>query len=112
MKSGSTAEGPYLLGMDIGTGGVRVGIFDRKGTPVVFEAVEFETRHPRPGRAEQDPETWWSCLATATRRALEEGGVSPREILGIGVDATASTLLAVDEQGGPLLPAIMWMDDR
>src|SRR5215216_6486628 len=29
MKSGSTAEGPYLLGMDIGTGGVRVGIFSR-----------------------------------------------------------------------------------
>jgi sugar (pentulose or hexulose) kinase len=52
MKSGSTAEGPYLLGMDIGTGGVRVGIFDRKGTPVVFEGVEFETHHPRPGRAE------------------------------------------------------------
>jgi sugar (pentulose or hexulose) kinase len=47
-----------------------------------------------------------------TRRALEEGGVSPQEILGIGVDATASTLLAVDEQGGSLLPAIMWMDDR
>jgi sugar (pentulose or hexulose) kinase len=107
MKSGSTAEGPYLLGMDIGTGGVRVGIFDRKGTPVVFEGVELETRHPRPGRAEQDPETWWSGLATATRQALEEGGVSPGEILGIGVDATASTLLAVDEQGGPLLPAIM-----
>jgi sugar (pentulose or hexulose) kinase len=112
MKSGSTAEGPYLLGMDIGTGSVRVGIFDRKGTPVVFEGVELETRHPRPGRAEQDPETWWSGLAMATRRALEEGDFSPGEILGIGVDATASTLLAVDEQGGPLLPAIMWMDDR
>src|SRR5918993_1431472 len=112
MKSDSTAEDPYLLGMDIGTGGVRVGIFDRKGTPVVFEGVEFETHHPRPGRAEQDPETWWSGLATATRRALEEGGVSPGEISGIGVDATASTVLAVDEQGGPLLPAIMWMDVR
>src|ERR671912_2939332 len=112
MKSGSTAEGPYLLGMDIGTGGVRVGIFDRKGAPVVFEGVEFETHHPRPGRAEQDPEPGWSGLATATRGALEEGSVSPREILGIGVDATASTLLAVDEHGGPLLPAIMWMDVR
>jgi sugar (pentulose or hexulose) kinase len=33
------AEGPYLLGMDIGRGGVRVGIFDCKGTPVVFEGV-------------------------------------------------------------------------
>jgi FGGY-family pentulose kinase len=112
IKSGSMAEGPYLLGMDIGTGSVRVVIFDHKGTPVVFEGVELETRHPRPGRAEQDPETWWSGLATATRRALEEGGVSPGEILGIGVDATASTVLAVDEQGGPLLPAIMWMDVR
>jgi len=112
MKSGSTAEGPYLLGMDIGTGSVRVGIFDRKGTPVVFEGVELETRHPRPGRAEQAPETWWSGLATATRRALEEGGLSPGKILGIGVDATASTLLTVDEQGRPLLPAIMWMDVR
>jgi glycerol kinase len=65
VKSGSMAEGPYLLGMDIGTGGVRVGIFDCKGTPVVFEGVELETRHRRPGRAEQDPETWWSGLATA-----------------------------------------------
>src|SRR5215217_1360898 len=104
MKSGSTAEGPYLLGMDIETGGVRVGIFDREGTPVVFEGVEFETHHPRPGRAEQDPETWWSCLTTATRRALEEGGVSPREILGIGVDATASTLLEWTSRADPCCP--------
>ena len=55
MKSGSTAEGPYLLGMDSGTGGVRVGIFDRKGTPVVFEGVELETHHPRPDERSRIP---------------------------------------------------------
>ena len=49
MKSGSTAEGPYLLGMDVGTSSVRVGIFDCKVNPIVFEGVELETRHPRPG---------------------------------------------------------------
>ena len=89
-----------------------MGIFDRKGTPVVFEGVELETRHPRPGRAEQDPETWWSGLATATRRALEEGASLRGRYWGSVWTPQASTQLAVDEQGGPLLPAIMWMDVR
>ncbi len=49
------AEAPYPMGIDLGTGGVRVGLFDREGSPVGFRAVEWETRHPQPGWAEQDP---------------------------------------------------------
>ena len=45
------AEAPYLMGIDFGTGGVRVGLFDRQGTAAVFHAVELKTTHPRPGRA-------------------------------------------------------------
>src|SRR4028118_1800539 len=52
------AEGPYLMGIDFGTGGARVGIFDREGTPLVFHATEWETRFPRPGWAEQAPADW------------------------------------------------------
>jgi FGGY-family pentulose kinase len=106
------AEGPFLMGIDYGTGGVRVGLFDREGTPAGFRAVEFPTRHPRPGWAEQDPDEWWSALVRAVPAALEEGGVSPEEIAGISVDATAATVLAVDADGRPLRPAIMWMDVR
>ncbi|MCA1715635.1 MAG: hypothetical protein LC781_01840 [Actinobacteria bacterium] len=106
------AEGSYLMGIDFGTGGVRVGIFDREGTPVVFHAVEFETKYPRSGWAEQDPDEWWSALVEATNKVLDEGNVSPEEIAGIGVDATASTVLAVDEKDKHMRPAIMWMDIR
>jgi hypothetical protein len=49
------AEATYLMGIDFGTGGVRVGLFDRTGTPAGFAAAELRTRHPRPGWAEQDP---------------------------------------------------------
>ena len=73
------AEAPYLMGIDLGTGGVRVGLFDRQGSPAVFHAVELTTRHPRPGRAEQDPGEWWSCLTRATRGALTESGVPADE---------------------------------
>jgi FGGY-family pentulose kinase len=106
------AEAPYLMGIDFGTGGVRVGLFDREGSPAVFRAVEFTTSHPQPGWAEQDPGAWWSCLAQATRGALEESGVPAGEIAGISVDATASTVVATDADGRHLRPAIMWMDVR
>jgi sugar (pentulose or hexulose) kinase len=51
---------------------VRVGIFDSEGTAVAFHVVEYETRHPRPGWAEQDPDEWWSCLVASSREAMEK----------------------------------------
>jgi hypothetical protein len=106
------AGGPYLLGIDFGTGGVRVGIFDSGGTPVVFHSVEFETQHPRPGWAEQDPDEWWSCLVTATKKAMGESGVAAEEIVGLSVDSTSCTVLAMDKKDRHMRPAIMWMDVR
>ena len=106
------AEGSYLLGIDFGTGGVRVGIFDPEGKPVVFTERDFALNHPRPGWAEQDPGEWWEALVGAVRAAKEEGGVAADDIAGISVDATSSTVLAVDNQGRHLRPAIMWMDVR
>lgn len=106
------AEAPYLMGIDFGTGGVRVGIFDREGAPVSFSSLEVSTHHPRPGWAEQDPDEWWSVLVQAVPAALAEAGVASEEIAGIAVDATSATVLAVDASGNPLKPAIMWMDVR
>ena len=106
------AEGPYLMGIDFGTGGARVGVFDPEGTPVVFSEREFTLKHPRPGRAEQDPDEWWTQLVAAIRGALEDGDVSADEIAGISVDAASSTVLAVDKDDRHLRPAIMWMDVR
>ena len=45
------AEGSYLIGIDGGTESVRVGIFDREGTPLIFSSEEYATEHPRPGWA-------------------------------------------------------------
>lgn len=106
------AGGPYAMGIDYGTGGVRVGLFDAGGHPTVFHSVEFATAFPRPGRAEQDPAVWWSSLVQAVRGAVQESGVHPEDIVGIGVDTTGATLLAMDAHDAPLRPAMMWMDVR
>ena len=106
------AEGPYLMGIDGGTGGVRAGIFDRKGEAVVFHGVEHGTRFPRPGWAEQDPADWWSCLVSAVRGAMEKSGISPEEVAGIATDATTCTVVAMDRQNRAMRPALLWMDVR
>ena len=106
------ADGPYVLGIDFGTESVRVGVFDPEGTPIVFAGEAYSLKHPYPGWAEQDPDEWWSCLVKATRQALDEGDVSSEEIVGLSVDATTCTVVALDQQNSILRPAIMWMDVR
>lgn len=105
-------ESPYLMGIDFGTESCRVAIFDRYGTPISFAATPYPTTHPRPGRAEQNPQEWWQALVASTRKVMAETGIPAHEIAGISYDATTMTVVAMDQSGEVLRPAIMWMDVR
>ena len=105
-------EKPFVLGIDAGTGGIRVGIFDATGKPVSFSILEYETRYPEPGWAEQAPGSWWSALVSATKNTLQKSAVSADEIAAIGVDGTSSTTVCIDENSELLCDAILWMDNR
>ncbi|MDQ0393286.1 FGGY-family carbohydrate kinase [Labrys monachus] len=100
-----------LLGLDFGTGGIRVGVFDLDSRAMLGEReVQYPTRHPRPGWAEQSPQDWWTALGEATRGLMRDLG-SP-EIDGICAATTASTVVACRRDGTPLRPALLWMDCR
>lgn len=102
----------FVLGVDFGTEGVRVGIFTPEGAPVAFAAEPYPTSYPRVGWAEQHPDDWWGAFVKATRRALQESGVPPASIAAIGADCTSCTVVVMDERFRPLRPAIIWMDVR
>lgn len=100
-----------LLGLDFGTGGVRVGVFDLGARKSLGEREEaYDTAYPRPGWAEQSPRDWWQALGRATRALLRDLG-SP-EIAGLCVATTASTVVVCRKDGTPLRPALLWMDCR
>ena len=105
-------RGPYLLGIDYGTESCRAGVFDTDGRLLASEATTYRTTHPRPAWAEQDPGEWWSALVTSVRKAVEAVGVLPDSIAGLSVDATTCTVVALDDAGRHIRPAIMWMDVR
>lgn len=100
-----------LLGLDFGTGGIRVGVFDLEARRMLGEREEqYKTVYPRPGWAEQSPTDWWDALGRASRALMADLG-SP-EIAGICVATTASTVVACKRDGTPLRPALLWMDCR
>lgn len=106
------AQGPFLLGIDMGTGGARAGIFDTQGKLKGTCATEWDTRFPHPGYAEQDPEQWWQCVTQAVKGAVANAGIAADQIAGIGVDSTSATVVAVDRNNQVLRPALLWMDVR
>ncbi|HEX8199873.1 MAG TPA: FGGY-family carbohydrate kinase [Isosphaeraceae bacterium] len=106
------ADGPYLLGLDVGTQGLRAAIVDASGRTLAYGVGPIDTEYPRPTWAEQDPAQWWSSAQVAVRRALGDGQVRPEQIAGIGLDCTACTVLACDAAGTPLRKALLWMDQR
>ena len=102
----------YVVGIDGGTEGIRVGIFTLDGTPVIFAAEPYTTNFPQPGWAEQDPRDWWNALGIAMRRALAESGINKNDIVGLAADTTCCSVVALDAGMQPLRDAIIWMDVR
>ncbi|MGN8158117.1 FGGY-family carbohydrate kinase [Salinisphaera sp. SWV1] len=100
-----------FLGVDFGTGGVRVGLYDvqQRRLENVAEAA-YDTDYPGQGRAEQAPDDWWQALGRACRALMSAAGRPA--VVAMSVATTASTVVAARENGRPVRPALLWMDCR
>jgi len=61
-----------FLGLDVGTSGVKAILVSPAGDVTASATVPLSLATPRPGWAEQDPETWWEASVSAVRRVLEQ----------------------------------------
>ena len=113
------AAGRYVVGVDFGTLSARAlvvrvedgtelgssvhpyahGVIDRV-LPGVYQGSE-EVRLP-PDWALQDPADWIGALGRTVPAALAVAGVEARDVVGIGVDVTACTVLPTLADGTPL----------
>jgi xylulokinase len=105
-----------LLGIDIGTTGVKAALFDaRDGRTLSSAFVEYPLYHPHPGWAEQLPEDWWQATLVTIRRCLleaEKEGVRPDDVRGAGLSGQMHGLVLLDQDYKVLRPCIIWADQR
>ncbi len=99
-----------FLGIDVGTTGVKAGVFDAHGRKLA-ESIHACASSVRPGGyVEADAEGWWD--ATATVCASLAATVPLREVEAVGVVGQAPTAVLLDAQGRAVRPAILWLDVR
>jgi len=98
------ARDPILIGVDVGTTGVKGVAVDADGRVLASAEEPYELSIPRSGWAEQDPEHWWQ----ASRRVL--AALPPSTA--IGLSGQMHGLVVLDDRDRVLRPAILWNDQR
>ncbi|MEX3962169.1 FGGY-family carbohydrate kinase [Paraburkholderia sp. EG286B] len=121
MTSNNHAGGArHTVGVDVGTGSARAGIFDSAGRMLASAKHDISVFHESGAIVEQSSTQIWNAVCQAVKDALAQAAISPEQIAGIGFDATCS--LVVLGEGGTPLPVgpsevaerdiIVWMDHR
>jgi xylulokinase len=100
--------GDLVVGVDVGSQGACLSAFTGDGERAATTYQPYPVSYPRPGWAEQDPTAWTEALR-AGFRALD---VDLDRVAAISFASQLDGLVAVDEAGKPLGPAIIWMDRR
>jgi L-ribulokinase len=103
----------YAIGLDYGTESARAVLADASdGTIVATAVTEYPhgvMDHQLPDGtplghewALQHPQDYLDVMTETVKTIVADGGVSPEQVIGIGVDFTACTILPTDEENIPL----------
>lgn len=120
MHSQANQATRHVVGVDVGTGSVRAGVFDAQGTLLAAHSHPITLHKGEGDRVEQSSDEIWAAVVISVRAALQTAGVSANSVVGLGFDATCS-LVVLDGQGRPLpvgdsgdnsRNVIVWMDHR
>jgi xylulokinase len=95
--------GDTLIGIDVGTTGVKGIAISPRGDVLAVAEEGYPLSTPHPGWSEQDPDDWWRATQACLAR-LPEGP--------IGFSGQMHGLVTLDESHRPLRPAILWNDQR
>jgi sugar (pentulose or hexulose) kinase len=105
--------GDHILAIDNGTQSVRALIFDPLGNLIAKNRVPIQPYFStEPGFAEQNPQVFWDAVCKACQGLWTMPGVSKDAIAGVALTTQRGTLINVDENGRPLRPAMIWLDQR
>jgi len=119
----------YVIGVDFGTESGRAVLVDVANGQEIATAVhpygdgvidetlpgsDIQLGDPRPlppDFALQNPADYIEVLRVTIPAVLQEGAVAPEDVIGVGTDFTACTMMPIDDTGTPLCMQPEWRDN-
>lgn len=117
-----TASRIYTIGIDYGTQSGRAVLVDIQSgheeavhvTPyrhgVIDEFLPSNGMKLKPDWALQHPEDYLEVLRTSVPAVIKASGINPSQVIGVGIDFTACTMLPVDAEFQPLCLKDAWKE--
>ena len=95
-----------FMGIDIGTTSVKVGVFNEALEQKKTLSADY-TLDAHGDIVEFDGEKYWEIVKGEIEKVKREMGIDA-----LAVDTQCETLILTDEDGNPVRPAIVWLDNR
>lgn len=110
----------YFVGVDVGTGSARAGVFDATGALLASHKQDILMWREGGDIAEQSSDDIWQAVCSCVRQAVTQAGVASDRVKGVGFDAACSLVvldremrpLSISESGDTARNVIVWMDHR
>lgn len=100
------------LGLDVSTTGVKALLVDDRGRVVASVTQAHSSSAPHPLWSEQRPRDWYDGAVVAIRAALVAAGAVGSRVVAVGLTGQMHGMVALDERGEVVRPAILWNDQR
>jgi len=101
-----------LLGIDVGTSGVKVLLISKEGQVVSSKSVSYQLTSLHPGWAEQLPSDWWGASMKAIQGIIADNLIDPNNIKGISLSGQMNSPVFLDKKKEVIRPSILWNDTR
>jgi xylulokinase len=103
---------PWILAVDLGTGGVKTGAVSLRGEVLAHSIGHLNTNYLPDGGAVQDPAEWWSRIVDGVRSVIQSKAVVAGDLVAIGLTGQWGSTVPVDADGRPVGDCMLWSDTR
>ncbi len=99
-----------VIGLDLGTGGVRVLAVDLRGQIIASSTRSYALLTPHPGWTEQNPSDWVEASLSALSNVTQQ--LDGHQAIALGLSGQMHGMVPLDAEGRVIRPAILWNDQR
>lgn len=100
------------VGIDVGTSGVKVAVFDETGACLAEANRRLALESPRAGWSEQSPDVWIEAAFAALDEIASRAPDAMARAGSIGLSGQMLGAVLLGRDGRPVRPAILWNDQR
>lgn len=103
----------YVIGIDEGTTGTKVCVFDLQGHLIASAYEEYPSYYPKSGYVEQDVAQITDAFFRVCNKAVIKSGVAPEDILAVSLSSQGAAMILLDENGNVVRNRMIgWQDLR